>query len=501
MHCANCGKEISAGQKFCAGCGAPAPNPTATVIISQQEAAQGCQKILRMESLAQPLMIRLNPGISDGTQLRINNAQLRDAQGNIHAQSLLLTVRVESTAPVKAKKKQKKKIGKWLGPLLCFALLAGAVAANWDRITALIPGLSDISQTDTRDAQETAQALIPYFEQRYFLQNLSDEDLLAFCDLYRSVADFEESCSFSTALDPDRLSDLVRLLEAECPELFQVDFDRSIQYTYNSATGEVISLQLSYRMTAEEYREQYADCQRAVKALARQAADLSEAEKEKFAFDYLALNCWYDTEADMSGTAFGALVEQKAKCDGIALAYKWILEEMGMQCLCIGADIPGQIIGHAWNKVRVDGEYYNVDVTQSVRQDDWQINLEDRIIYAVYNVSDPWMEENYIIFPFYEELADLPACRSMENSYYVREGGYVADGEDGWSVLSDGLQTMLDSGGTMTVVQFESRDAFSDFYDSLSDPLSQWYTDHQGALSSVRYGRIGDHVCYVVVTY
>ncbi len=56
-------------------------------------------------------------------------------------------------------------------------------------------------------------------------------------------------------------------------------------------------------------------------------------------------------------TAYGALVNGEAVCEGYAKAYKLLLNKMGIECdVVINFE-------HAWNVVCLDGEWYMVDVT------------------------------------------------------------------------------------------------------------------------------------------
>lgn len=67
---------------------------------------------------------------------------------------------------------------------------------------------------------------------------------------------------------------------------------------------------------------------------------------------------------DSSHTAFGALLTNKAVCDGYALAYSYLLKKCGIDSTVvlgyIGSPVTG---GHAWNLVKLSGHWYEVDPT------------------------------------------------------------------------------------------------------------------------------------------
>lgn len=81
--------------------------------------------------------------------------------------------------------------------------------------------------------------------------------------------------------------------------------------------------------------------------------------------DYLVRNCVYDRSAadeviSPSRTAYGALANGKAVCQGYSLAYKLLLRRAGVPAVYVGSDS----MRHAWNMVQMENNgWYHVDVT------------------------------------------------------------------------------------------------------------------------------------------
>lgn len=64
----------------------------------------------------------------------------------------------------------------------------------------------------------------------------------------------------------------------------------------------------------------------------------------------------------------GPLIERKAVCEGISLAYQYILNRLGVDCMTVSGKTikpDGQYNKdyHAWNVISLNGENYHVDVT------------------------------------------------------------------------------------------------------------------------------------------
>ncbi|MCH5256197.1 MAG: Ig-like domain-containing protein [Lachnospiraceae bacterium] len=101
-------------------------------------------------------------------------------------------------------------------------------------------------------------------------------------------------------------------------------------------------------------------------ALSRVKSGMGDLQKAIVLHDYLAANCEYDYEnylakdiPPMSYTAYGAFVNRAAVCQGYALAYKYLLNQVGIECYMVDS----AVMNHAWNLVKIDGEFYQVDVT------------------------------------------------------------------------------------------------------------------------------------------
>ena len=86
---------------------------------------------------------------------------------------------------------------------------------------------------------------------------------------------------------------------------------------------------------------------------------------------------------DLAHSAYGALVKDSssnphmAVCDGYSLAFEYLLQQCGIDALFIGGMAgPDEtdVGGHAWNLVKVDGVWYEVDSTW----DDWG-NVENDV--------------------------------------------------------------------------------------------------------------------------
>ena len=117
----------------------------------------------------------------------------------------------------------------------------------------------------------------------------------------------------------------------------------------------------------------------------------------------------WQIEAD-SFNAYGALCLGVAVCEGYAEAAALLLNRAGVETLVITGDSRGE--KHAWNIVKIDGDYYHLDVTWN---DPVQQNSISTIKYYDYfNLTDKeigkdhsWDKEKYV------------SCTAEKYNYYI----------------------------------------------------------------------------------
>lgn len=95
---------------------------------------------------------------------------------------------------------------------------------------------------------------------------------------------------------------------------------------------------------------------------------MSEREKVKAVHDWLCINVDYDTDEYPDGKkptrsyyVEGVMHYGKAVCNGYMLAFEAFMDVLGIE----NQNVVGwsETSGHGWNKVKVDGVWYEIDVT------------------------------------------------------------------------------------------------------------------------------------------
>lgn len=192
--------------------------------------------------------------------------------------------------------------------------------------------------------------------------------------------------------------------EALAAEIADLDgknpYNISFFNCYEEAGEQAMALGVYYLMqnvSAEDKSGENAEVQAQVQSIVNSVvtSGMSDYEIAKALHDWLVLNCEYDMRlysGDMpysSYTAYGALMDGTAVCAGYAQAYRLLMEYAGVDCEYVTGRARGG--GHAWNIVKIDGEWYHVDTTW----DDPIPNKEGYVRYNYFLRSDTAMSKDH----------------------------------------------------------------------------------------------------------
>ena len=180
--------------------------------------------------------------------------------------------------------------------------------------------------------------------------------------LYRQI--YANARNLNTSFTPAvevSVSQVKTVFEAvynDHPEMFWLETGYSCKYLGN---GKCVELILKYNDTADYLDQAKAQFeQQAEVILSGAGAQETVFDREKYVHDALMEMVDYDESADMNQSAYSALVFGRSVCAGYARAFQYLMQKLGVPCYyCTGTS--GE--DHAWNVIKLDDTYYNVDVT------------------------------------------------------------------------------------------------------------------------------------------
>ena len=284
------------------------------------------------------------------------------------------------------------------------------------------------------------------------------------------MAERQESVSLSTlGLTVTEFENVIDACISDHPEYFWID---SSVYAYTYIPGVLVIEEAfpEYIMSASEI----AAAKPLVESEAQEilediTSDMTDYEIEKYIHDTLAMTIDYVESVD-DGTIYGALVLDECVCEGYARALQYLLNKAGVETYYVtgASETPstGEVIGHAWNLVELDNEYYYVDLTW-----DDQGNTPAGIFYSYFNVTEDYINEDHVFSPIddtetgKEYYAYLPDATGTKNNYFVKNNRTIDMATITVAQVANLIKNPLDG-------------AARAFYDGDAESLISWWNSH-----------------------
>ena len=236
-------------------------------------------------------------------------------------------------------------------------------------------------------------------------------------------------------------------------------------YLIKSDTAEV-----TYTVTFVGTKEQYDFVDTKVKAIAKNiaASHKTEYAKVKAVNDYLVLNTEYKVLSDRSHySSYGVFKHQKAVCQGYAIAAHQLFKELNIQSQYVTGTAKGQ--AHAWNKVKIDGKWYNLDITWN----DPVPNEPNQVRYNYFLLSDKAMSATHKWNAANFEKATSTTYDFFKNTLYatqINNDVYYANKADNGRLYKFSINTQknakLSNARPMYIQSYKNVLYFSDYANS-----------------------------------
>ncbi len=227
------------------------------------------------------------------------------------------------------------------------------------------------------------------------------------------------------------------------PAEYSIMCNRGFRYRLITSGDRIKTVRFYYGadVDLDEYRQRVLDLNSALERVVGATEGMSDFEKALYFHDYIILNCQYDTElaalmqADLITeaiyneryTEYSVLINGTGICGSYALAYRALLNKAGVECIYLASEQ----MNHAWNMVRLNGEWYHVDCC-------WDDPMPDRFGRAkrdYFLLNDQQISE-------LDHLGWAPAAYASTGTTYVE----MPRGDDIIQKFRDGYWYYLENG-------------------------------------------------------
>ncbi|RKJ67913.1 hypothetical protein D7Y06_03825 [Roseburia sp. 1XD42-69] len=297
---------------------------------------------------------------------------------------------------------------------------------------------------EKKPEEETKVSLAENFGVNYAYSTLDEETRIVYDEVLDAILSHEEEVSVST-VDTKILENAYKAVCADYGGLFWVS---GYVYTQYTRGGKLVGMDFTpkYTMSHEErigIQEQIDDS--VEELLAGISVSNSDYEKAKYVFEILIQNVDYDASMENNQNIISVFLSRATVCQGYACATQYLLNKLGVPSTIVTGTAEGE--SHAWNLVRLDGNYYYMDTTWgNSRYLDDSSQIEKYVNYSYLAVTSEEISRTHVL----DSSFPLPECTSMENNYFVREGKYFTE----WNPENVGslfAQAWSQGGGGMSV--------------------------------------------------
>jgi hypothetical protein len=316
--------------------------------------------------------------------------------------------------------------------------------------------------TSISDSTETARVIgrdISYDSgENTALSSLSDEEKAGYEKLKTAATSFNDYVVFDTPLSREKIVKIFNLLYTQENGIFWLD-------SIASPAADENAIHISFRYSKDDVKYMQGVLTEKINEIINSIPkDADDYAKIRYIHDYIVKNCTFTKTGDTVSTAYGVLVDGVGQCDGYAFAFGLLASKTGLEVVTLnGTDKDGNT--HAWNKVKANGNWYNIDCTWDDPVIDYQ--NPEYIRYSFMLVPD---KDIMGITHFENTLYFVsPPCSSISDNYFYREKLIFDSADTGIKTLGEQIKNNALTKATQCEIKFSSSSVYNEAIRKLYD--------------------------------
>lgn len=295
-------------------------------------------------------------------------------------------------------------------------------------------------------------------------ETLEEEDQELYQEILNALVRCDEYIDVST-LDIEKLNIIFNYVMNDHPELFYVD---GYQYKKFTLDGEITKIQFfgNYTMDAGQISECKKELeQRQQEILEQLPTTTDQYLLAKAVYEWIIENTEYDLLADNNQNICSVFLTHRSVCQGYAKAFQFLMQKLGIETVLVTGTANQE--GHAWNLVKINGNYYYVDVTWGdasyIYADESMVQEVPPINYDYLLVTTDEISKTHMMDDWYQ----LPDFSHVEDNYYVREHLLLEEYDE--ELIEQIFQNAYAKGQHYVTIKFSTLEAYDTAKHELMD--------------------------------
>lgn len=291
--------------------------------------------------------------------------------------------------------------------------------------------------------------------EEYYYDHLPEDLHEAYREIYVHIMRNEDSGDFLTTIGVDDFWKAYYAVLADHPEIFWIG--TSAQIEESGLTHNVVSYSFEVTVPVEARVSMRAKLEEAADVCISQIwEEASTYQKIKYVYEYIINTTEYNSGSADSQNIQSVLLYRSSVCAGYSKAFQYILNRMGIFCTYVTGKIRDGG-DHGWNMVRIDDNYYYVDVTWG--DPVFANQVESSAVGDVINYNYLCCTE-YDLFKTHVpgDSITLPSCTSDDYNYYKLNGYYYEYFD--YNTIYNALMNSVWADESSIVMKFGSREAY-----------------------------------------
>ena len=330
----------------------------------------------------------------------------------------------------------------------------------------------------------------------YYYNQLKSRNKSTYDEILKGILGVNRSFRVSET-NGETLSYVMQMITADHPEIFW--WRGGCQYTIY---GTYTICEPEYSCGKQNIIARQREIERVEASFLRKVRfGMSDYDKIKLVFDYIVETVEYVSNAD-DQTICGSLLLGRCVCAGYARGVQYLLQNLGIECLYVPG-VSRDKGRHAWNIVKCNGRYYQLDATfgdrtfSSGRQDNYPKELEKNYAYLC-TTDERMYADRQPNMP-----CALPRCSSDDLNYFKRVGTFYPYYSQ--KVLDD-LRNAIYSGKRVWECQFENHADYRRMLqaienDAFADIVGEYFQKIGRSGSYMTWNTEKDEMCNIACWY